>query len=322
MHELMLAKHYLDLDQPERVLSELAKRENLGGEVMYWRLSGQALIQLGRHEEALAAVARGLELEPDNASLYFERASYHFLQDDLASAEQALSEALSIRPGYPLYLTFYANLLLKGERFTKAGELIARAEAATSEDIDVKHARLSYLCDRGDFQEAAALSRELLARHPDDAFSKNSLVGTLLNLGKLDEASRYARELAVSEPSTFNANRARDLREPVDSVNASRARTQNWLTRHSRYSNWVLARPRLALALLIFAILALSLIFGQLLIRYSSAALLGTPLLFVNSYNLRDRHQVRRDAVNDLETSQDRPASDSEEIGAPRSHFG
>jgi tetratricopeptide (TPR) repeat protein len=133
---------------------------------------GDALVELGRYDEAYAAIQRMVDLRPDTSS--YARASYTWeLRGDLTRARQALELALEVAPteddaGFALYYL--------GELAWNAGDL-ATAQARYDEGIrrapnylPLREGRAKVLAARGRTADAVAAYRDLVTRIPQPAY--------------------------------------------------------------------------------------------------------------------------------------------------------
>jgi tetratricopeptide (TPR) repeat protein len=133
---------------------------------------GDALVELGRYDEAFRAFQRMVDLRPDTAS--YARVSYAWeLRGDLTRARKALELALGVAPspddaGFALYYL--------GELAWNAGDL-RTAEARYAEGIrrapgylPLQEGRAKVLAARGRTAEAVAIYRSLVQRLPQPAY--------------------------------------------------------------------------------------------------------------------------------------------------------
>jgi tetratricopeptide (TPR) repeat protein len=133
---------------------------------------GDALVELGRYDEAYRAIQRMVDLAPGTSS--YARASYTWeLRGDLIRARQALELALEVAPsdddaGFALYYL--------GELAWNAGDL-ATAQARYDEGLrrapdylPLREGRAKVLVARGRTAEAVAVYRSLVTRIPQPAY--------------------------------------------------------------------------------------------------------------------------------------------------------
>jgi tetratricopeptide (TPR) repeat protein len=155
---------------------------------------GDALVELGRYDEAFRAIQRMVDLRPDVAS--YARASYAWeLRGDLTRARRALEQALDAAPapddqGFALYYL--------GELAWNAGDL-GTAERRYAEGVrrapgylPLQEGRAKVLAARGRTAEAIAAYRTLTERLPQPAYVAE--LGDLLTAtgNDADAAQQYA----------------------------------------------------------------------------------------------------------------------------------
>ncbi len=133
---------------------------------------GDALIELGRYDEAFQAIQRMVDAKPDTSS--YSRASYAWeLRGDTTRARTALEQALAVSPsgadaGFSLYYL--------GELAFNAGDLktaAARYEEGTqraAEYLPLKAGAAKLLAAQGKNTEAVAAYRAVVARLPQAAY--------------------------------------------------------------------------------------------------------------------------------------------------------
>lgn len=132
---------------------------------------GLALKDLGRLPEALASLERGIELQPQLAPAHMDRANV--LQDlgRLPDALAAYDRAVASAPRYP---DAWCNRGTALHRLGRLADAIASYDAALA--IDPRHAaadlnRSTTLSDLGRHQEALAGFERAVSRDPDNALA-------------------------------------------------------------------------------------------------------------------------------------------------------
>jgi tetratricopeptide (TPR) repeat protein len=177
---LVLARHYLRLDQFERVLEALdnvTAAELDDAEV--WRIRAGALHGLRRHAEAVEAAKNGLARRPDDVVLLDQLALSAFESGKRGNAHEALARALELAPDEALLHAHRAIFLARTTQRFRIGrkrlkEATASAELAASlapESLQVLRIRALVASLAGD-RRAQAYEQELLALDPDDKDSR------------------------------------------------------------------------------------------------------------------------------------------------------
>ncbi|MBL8862582.1 MAG: hypothetical protein JNK02_11290 [Planctomycetes bacterium] len=192
-----------------------------------------ALERAGRIPEALLALERAREARPDDGDLALEAALLqarhgrfaraHELLDDaerrvrrpdalraralvaLAAGEvdrarEQLRAAQAAAPHDAAILALHLNLVLATSGPGELGAVARAALATRPHDAQLRRLVCELLGPHAP-QEAEVHLRELLARHPDDAWARRELALRLLDGARLDEAEAEARRALDSEPA-------------------------------------------------------------------------------------------------------------------------
>jgi tetratricopeptide (TPR) repeat protein len=224
---LVLARHYLQLDQFERVLEAL---ENVTAaeldDAEVWRIRAGALHGLRRHAEAVGAAERGLARQPDDVVLLDQLALSAFECGKRRSAHQALARALELAPDDALLHAHRAIFLARTTRSFRTGrkrfkEATASAELAVSlapESLQVLRIRAFVASLAGD-RRAPVYKQQLLALDPDDKSSR-LVSGAVSARGRdIDAALGHYVEAARLDPSDHRTawvgRRSRMLMHPA-----------------------------------------------------------------------------------------------------------
>ncbi|MEN6371605.1 MAG: tetratricopeptide repeat protein [Armatimonadota bacterium] len=189
---LLLARRYIDIEQPARALETLDKLSNAPMQNPdYWYLRGRALYELTRYEEAINMLQRGLGQRPDYTPLLYMMCNCQDNTGNLAEAERAILAALRLAPEEPAFLCRYAYLVAKAGQMDKADRLVDEAARISPQDPMVLHARASLSLLRGNDKEAASHSREMLAKDPDNPVGHYMYGLSQYNSGKVSNAARH-----------------------------------------------------------------------------------------------------------------------------------
>lgn len=203
---LLLARRYLDIEQPARALEVLNGLTNVPmQDPDYWYLRGRALYELKRYPEAADMLQRGLGQEPDYTPLLYMMCNCQDKLGNLAEAERAILTALRLVPDEPSFLCRYAYLVAKAGQLDKADRLVDEAARLSPYDTTVLQTRawLSYL--RGDDRQAEVYSREMLREDPDDPAGHYMYGVSKLNTGSVGDAARHLGTVARYDPTDHDA---------------------------------------------------------------------------------------------------------------------
>jgi tetratricopeptide (TPR) repeat protein len=180
------------------------------------------------------------------ATLGFESATAHWIDGDLAAAEQDLRRAVDLlsamneKGALSTLSALLAEVLCRQEKDEEEAEglLIASEEAGSADDwathAAIKEASAVLLSRRGEFEAAVSLAREALdlVEGTDNLQARGwhrvGLAEILVRTGRLAEAEPFlaeAIELFEAKGHLFGADEARralkELREPAASERAS-----------------------------------------------------------------------------------------------------
>lgn len=141
--------------------------------------------------QARSAATRALELDPSLAEAYASLGLVQRIYDyDRASAERSLRRAIELNPSYASARQWYAELLMELGRESEAAEQLGQASALDPLSLVISADRGLFAYYRHDWDGAAALFRETLAREP-------GFVPARLGLALADsQAGRHAESIA------------------------------------------------------------------------------------------------------------------------------
>ena len=206
-NKLTTAAFYLEAGRPERALQTLdGVDENTLDSAQYWRIRGSALYDQKAYQEASAALAKGLELEPDDVYLLHVASSTFQMLGNLASAEKAVLQALDISPNNADLLSKYAELVAGAGQFDKAARLLDEASDVDPEDENVVRARFVVATMKGDDNEARRLGEEWLAKDPDSPDVLSATGMTLIGQGNVRRGYDRLRRAASFGPHVIEGS--------------------------------------------------------------------------------------------------------------------
>ena len=154
------------LAEAERLARQAMERDDSLSGAHYVR--GIAALYHGRHDEALAAGQRGLEVRPMCSGPRAGLAYLELYLGEFAPAIKHAQEAIAFNPVYPgwfLYLNAAAEYF--GGQAERALATLERALAASPGLLLAKALRVAVLHDLGRKDQAHAAAREVLASEPD-----------------------------------------------------------------------------------------------------------------------------------------------------------
>jgi Flp pilus assembly protein TadD len=210
---IALARHYVDIDRPERALATLA--DATGPELAepdFWVCQASALYDLDRFDEGADAARRGLELAPDDLRLLDVLGLNYLGAKRLAPAKQAIEQALQVAPDNPTVVCHHALVLAKLRRFDEAEAEMSRALALAPGSPQVLRVKAQVASLAGDHERASAYADEVLAADPEDQVAHILKGNAAVRRARYGEAVRHFEEAARLEPTEDIAEAVRDNR--------------------------------------------------------------------------------------------------------------
>lgn len=130
------------------------------------RLHGVALMQQGRHAEAVAALERAAELAPDSVEVQCNLGSAQVAHGDADNAIERLRAALRKSPGNPAVLLTLGNALMAAARFQHARESYAMATHGAPDHPGLRLNLAAAELELGNVDQACTHADEALQLHP------------------------------------------------------------------------------------------------------------------------------------------------------------
>jgi Flp pilus assembly protein TadD len=210
---IALARHYVDIDRPERALATLS--DATGAELAdpeFWVCQASALYDLDRFDEGVDAARRGLELDPDDLRLVDLLGLNHLGARRLAPAKQAIDRALELAPDDPIVVCHHALVLAKLGRFEEAEAEVSRALALAPHASHVLRVRAQVASLAGDHARASVYADEVLAVDPEDRVAHILKGNAAVGRARYSDAVRHFEEAARLEPTDDIVEAVRDNR--------------------------------------------------------------------------------------------------------------
>lgn len=226
----------------ERLLGQAYARKapafrERGAETLYSQAA--SLLELGRFEEALATIERGILLAPKQANVYYGKGSilrefgrfeealvaYEqslLLEPELAAAhlntgeillelgrfEEALAafeQSLQIEPKYTLAHHNKGAALYNLGRFEEALVAVEQGIQLNPKQVNAYYGKGAILLKLGRFEEALATIEQSLLLDPKKAAAHLNKGGVLLKLGRFEEALSAAEQAIRLAPTNAQA---------------------------------------------------------------------------------------------------------------------
>ena len=175
-----------------------------------WKAVGTALLQQGRHAEALVPLQKAAELSHGDAQSYNNLGNTLLKLDCLSEAEASYRRALELSPGFAEAHYNLGNTLQKLGRLFEAETSLRRALEINPYLAEAHNNLGVVLRNVGQLDDAVVCHRRALEIKPDLAKAQSSLLFTCLSLPNqspvqmLAEAQRYG-ELVAQQAHPYKA---------------------------------------------------------------------------------------------------------------------
>ena len=205
---------------------------------------GGLLLERGDLEAALRHLGRAADLAPNDAMIQFMLGQAFARRDTPAFAEQALRNALRIKPDLHQARPWLGSLLLKAGRREEADAQYRELLGVPGFEVAAQVGMADVARAEGRYDDAVASYRAALATDPAQPMPARALAWSLARLGRVDEAiEAYDACLAISPDDDVRAARA-DLLNLAGRLPEAAAVWKEMLERNPAD---LLARNRLAL---------------------------------------------------------------------------
>jgi tetratricopeptide (TPR) repeat protein len=210
-----IAKGYMRLGKRDEAI-EAAKRaiahspRNPEG----YRVLSDILIRWGETEEAIENLKRAVRLQPDSIETRIELARAYQRANRLYPAAEQYWRCFELADEMELKLSFVPSLMGVYYQLGRPEELIERFEEmhrAAKSDLTPLLALAELHKRMGDYNAARNDLTKALEINPKDPNLLKELVDLSADLGEMDNALRYQRELIAVEPSVENKLRYGEL---------------------------------------------------------------------------------------------------------------
>jgi tetratricopeptide (TPR) repeat protein len=166
---------------------------------------GNALVDLGRYEEAETAYREAIRTDPDHATAHNNLGVALAYLDRYAEAETAYREAIRTDPDHATAHYGLGNALINLDRYAEA-ETAYREAIRINPDYATAHYELgNALFDLDRYAEAETAYREAIRINPDYATAHNGLGNALIDLDRYAEAETACREAIRIDPDYVQA---------------------------------------------------------------------------------------------------------------------
>jgi tetratricopeptide (TPR) repeat protein len=166
---------------------------------------GNALLDEGRADQAIARFQQALQIKPDDADAQVGLGCALIRERRLDEAMSYFQQALKLKPDDAEALNNLGDMLAQKGRTDEAITEFQRALQTKPDDADAHYNLANALGQKGEADAAIAHYQMALAIKPDYAAACYNLGNTLFQKGELDEAmARYQQALQI-KPDYANA---------------------------------------------------------------------------------------------------------------------
>lgn len=189
--------------EASRALMRVVEMEGAESRPSYVVNSARAYVQLGEYEEALQVVEAGLEIFPEEASLWSEKATVHNRRGEVSDAVAALERGLQLDPDLPNARARMAHFLIQDGQVNEAIAAFERAVEAGEQTADqaarliLQHAYQNFVQNQRDVPEGIRLMERA------KQFDVSSEVREQLHF--FHGFSLYQRGVRIQEPQSLDS---------------------------------------------------------------------------------------------------------------------
>lgn len=195
--ELCAAQRYADGEAQALALTERYPRDPFG-----WKALGVVYEGLGRAAEALPAMQRAAELQPEDAEAHFNLGNGYKCVRRLVEAEASYQRALELNPLMGQALTNLAGVYCDQRRLNEAEKKYRIALRLQPNNVEACNALGVVLHHQEHYAEARDFYQRAISLNPDYVKALNNLGITLAAEGRSDEAEELFRR-AIDKGQDF-----------------------------------------------------------------------------------------------------------------------
>ena len=195
-------KRFREAEAPARRLTESYPRSAFA-----WKAYGSVLSKLSRPEEALHALQRARDCNPDDHEIYNTLSVTLSALERTEEAIEYCNRSIELNPNYALAHNNLGNLLKELRRFSDSEQSYRRA-LELDPGYALAHMNLGVvLQELGKISEAEEHCRRAIELDPDSAEAHGTLGNFFLNLGQFGEAENCYRQALSINPELPEAHR-------------------------------------------------------------------------------------------------------------------
>jgi tetratricopeptide (TPR) repeat protein len=189
---------YLEAKQPEQAVEWISRAIRKNPRPEFLSTLGFALSNLGRHDDALAALGEAVQLRPDDAQLWWQKGNAFLATGYSLDALRCFGQALQLNPRHADAAYRCGHILHGMRRFDDALAHLDRSVALAPDRAPTLHLRALVLRELNRLEEALADNLRAAKLDPDNADTSGNLGAVLHKLGRVEEAlSAFDRALQL-----------------------------------------------------------------------------------------------------------------------------
>jgi predicted Zn-dependent protease len=176
-----------------KLVEELAAAAPQSAEV--WLFKGDLARAEGKSEDALAAYAQALKLQPSNVPARLSQAVVHISARDFDAARADIDAAEKIAPALPMLHFTRALLALREQKFDQSRDALQHVGRQLPQHMPSVLLSGSVFFSVGQLEQAQKAFNTYLTRYPGNVYARKMLAATLLRMAQPQSAAHVLSPL-------------------------------------------------------------------------------------------------------------------------------
>lgn len=148
-----------------------------------WSELGLSGLRAGDHQQASLALKRAVALQPGSAQAWHALGNASHAIGDLSAADVAFAKVIALEPGHPTASTHLGTVLRMSGRTEEAIACFERIRNGGDNSPELADSLVGALLDHGRLGEAVELARQIVRKHPDFVAGRVTLANLLWEHG-------------------------------------------------------------------------------------------------------------------------------------------